>query len=191
MEEIIPHHKYFASQKDNEDVLMIVRRHWIVYLPALIVACIIFSACFVFYNSFDSIEIIRDSYFMIALSTALISVVVLFTILFVYISWLINYLNFQLITNEHLVDIDQLMLFSRKISELSLKDIQDVSATQHGIFQSIFRYGDVVVQTAGEKPNFTLEKTKNPYDVSRQIMEIRDKYGEGTERTLAEKEGTV
>jgi uncharacterized membrane protein YdbT with pleckstrin-like domain len=188
MEEIIPHHKYFASQKDDEDVLMIVRRHWIVYMPAFIIASFLLVVSFLLYINFDNISIIQGSYFMRGLSTALISLVVLFVILFTYVVWLINYLNFQLITNQHLVDIDQYGIFSRKISELTLEDIQDISATQHGFFQSIFHYGDVVVQTAGEKPNFTLEKVKEPYEISRQIMEIKGKYGEDTVKIVGSEE---
>jgi len=189
MEQPIPHHKYFDSQKEGEEVLLILRRHWVVYFPAFLMALIVLIICIVIYLNLDTIGVTSNSYFMSTLTKVGISIFFLFTVLFVYISWLVNYLNFHLVTDQHLVDIDQLMLFSRKISELTLEDIQDVSATQHGFFQSIFHYGDVVVQTAGEKPNFTLEKIGNPYEMSRQVMEIKDKYGEDTVRIVGNEEG--
>jgi len=190
MEQPIPHHKYFDSQKEGEEVLLILRRHWVVYFPSVIVAAVVVMICILIYLNLDTIVVTRTSYFMNVLTKSGVSIFILFTILFVYISWLINYLNFNLVTNQHLVAIDQLMLFSRKISELTLEDIQDVSATQHGFFQSIFHYGDVIVQTAGEKPNFTLEKIGDPYEMSRQVMEIKDKYGEDTVKIVESEENS-
>ena len=177
MEKIIPHHKYFDTQKEGEDVLLITRRHWIVYLPPFIIGTLVLIFCIVFYSQMDKVNVIENNESIQAITTVTLSIFMLFTILFVYISWLVHYLNFQLVTNQNLVDVDQHSLFSRQISELNLEDIQDVSATQHGIMQSIFHYGDIIVQTAGEKMNFTCEKIKDPYDNARKIMEIKEKYG--------------
>ena len=88
-----------------------------------------------------------------------------------------NYLNIQIVTDQHIVDINQLGLFSRKISELSLSEIQDISATKRGIFESFYDYGDICVQTAGEKPNFNFERVPDPDGLSQRIIEIKDKYG--------------
>lgn len=153
------------------------RRHWVVYVPPFFIGALILIFSVVFYTQIDKIIFIANNEVMEAIAVSFISILMLFTILFVYVSWIVNYLNHQIVTNQNLVDVEQPGLFSRKISELSLEDIQDVSATQHGILQSVFHYGDVVVQTAGEKPNFTFEKIKNPYDIARRIMEIREKYG--------------
>lgn len=186
METIIPHHKYFDTQKEGEEVLMITRRHWIVYAPSVFVGSIILIFCGVFYFQMDKIPLIADNESMAAIVTVFLSIFMLFTALFVYITWLVNYLNLQIVTNQNLVDVDQLGLFSRKISELSLEDIQDVSATQHGILQSFLHYGDVVVQTAGEKPNFTFEKIEGPYNAAKKIMEIKEKYGAEEVRAVSE-----
>jgi len=178
MEEIVPNHKYFDTQKESEEVLFITRRHWIVYIPSFFVGTIIMVFCLVFYTQMDKFELIGNSSTIAAFVSVFLSIFMLFTLLFVYITWIVNYLNLQIVTTQNLVDVDQLSLFSRKISELALEDIQDVSATQHGILQSVLHYGDIVVQTAGEKMNFTFEKIENPYDVSKKIMEAREKYGQ-------------
>lgn len=177
MEEVIPHHKYFDTQRDDEEVIFIARRHWIVYIPSLLIGILIIIGAIAFYFSMDNIELLNSNEVLKAASVFLVSILTLFTTLFVYASWLIHYLNFQMVTNEHLVDVDQLGLFSREISELALEDIQDVSATQHGIIQSMLKFGNVTIQTAGEKSNFEFEKVANPYNIAKRIMEIRGQYG--------------
>lgn len=186
METIIPNHKYFDTQKESEEVLMITRRHWIVYVPSIFVGSIILIFCIVFYFQMNNVSIIANNDSIAAIVTVLLSALMLFTTLFIYVSWIVNYLNLQIVTDQNLVDVDQVGLFSRKISELTIEDIQDVSATQHGVLQSFLHYGDIIVQTAGEKLNFTFEKIKNPYDVAKKIMEIKEKYGAEEVTTVAE-----
>jgi uncharacterized membrane protein YdbT with pleckstrin-like domain len=186
MENIIPNHKYFATQKEDEKVLLITRRHWIVYVPSAFIGALVIISCIVFYSQMDRIPLAASSELVAAIMTVFLSILMLFTALFVYVLWIVNYLNLQVVTNQNLVDVDQLGLFSRKISELTIEDIQDVSATQHGILQSFLHYGDIIVQTAGENMNFTFEKIKNPYDIAKKIMEIKEKYGAEEVTTVIE-----
>ena len=177
MQEIIPGHRYFETQGDNEKVLMVARRHWTVYSPALVVAFFVYIIAIGFFVSLGSISVIANNEVLKAISIVFFSLFLLFATLFVYINWLVNYLNIQIVTDEHIVDIDQMGIFSRKISELTLDDIQDVSATKQGIVQSFLNFGDICIQTAGERPNFNFEKVPDPHELARKIMEIRSKYG--------------
>ncbi len=180
MPEIDKNHKYFETQEPNENVLRVVRRHWVVYMPSIVAPVLVYVisiSFFIFiYHTFSSHEVIQ------ALSAAVLSVFLLFITLFAYANWLVNYLNMQVITDSHVVDIDQMNLFSRKISELDLQEIQDVSATKKGIFQSFLNYGDVVIQTAGEMENFTFDMIPEPDQLARDVMLIRDQYGRDQRR---------
>lgn len=177
METIIPNRKYFDTQKEEEKVFLVTRRHWIVYVPSVLIGFLALVFCFVFYFQMDKVTVIADSESIAAITTVFLSIFMLFATLFVYVLWIVNYLNFQVVTDKNLVDIEQSGLFSRKISELSLEDIQDVSATQSGVLQSFLHYGDIIVETAGENTNFTFEKVKDPYGIAKKIMEIKEKYG--------------
>ncbi len=179
MEKIKPNRKYFETQKADEEVLIIVRRHWTVYAPAFLVTFLVVSAMTFAYFFSKHIEIFAQNQVFKAITTCCFSLFLLFTALFFYINWLVNYLNIQIVTNQHIVDISQLGLFSRKISELALSEIQDISATKKGIFETFYDFGDINVQTAGEKPNFNFERVPDPDGLSQRIMEIRDKYGHG------------
>lgn len=84
--------------------------------------------------------------------------------------------NRILVTNEHIVDIDQNTLFHRSVSTLTLSRIQDVSAEINGPAQTLLQYGTVVVQTAGEKQNFRFDYITNPYEAEQYILKIHKEY---------------
>jgi uncharacterized membrane protein YdbT with pleckstrin-like domain len=83
------------------------------------------------------------------------------------------------VTDRRIVDIEQDGLFHRKISELSLDEIQDVSARVNGPFATLFHYGDVLIQTAGTLPNFIFTAVPHPYRVSKEIADLHDQIERG------------
>ncbi len=175
MQKIEKRHKYFEAQEEDEEVLIIARRHWIVYVPTFILGTLLIIFSLSLITNLNAISLFENET-LYALAICIFTFLNLLTVLFVYISWLINYLNVQIVTDKHIVDVYQQSLFHRKISELCLDEIQDVSASQRGIIQSLLGFGNINVQTAGELPNFVFEKVKNPYIISKQIMKIKDQY---------------
>lgn len=75
-----------------------------------------------------------------------------------------------LVTSEKIAQRLHESLFNLKISQLSIGDIQDVTVTKKGIFASIFDYGTLVIETAGEQQNYTFTYTPKPYEASRAIV---------------------
>ena len=84
--------------------------------------------------------------------------------------------NRILVTNEHIVDIDQTTLFNRSVATLNLSRIQDVSADVKGPVQTLLQYGTVVVQTAGQEQNFHFDYMPRPYEAEQYILEIHKQY---------------
>jgi hypothetical protein len=84
--------------------------------------------------------------------------------------------NKVVITDQHIVDIDQLGLFNRVVSTLRLEEIQDISASVKGPLQTILQYGSIVIQTAGERENFVFNYVPKPYELEHYILSIRKKY---------------
>ena len=82
------------------------------------------------------------------------------------------YLDIDIVTNDRIIDIEQKGLFGRSISELDLSRIQDVHSEIKGIFPSLFNFGTVVVQTAGEDKNFVFEQVPDPHAVRQRILEL-------------------
>ncbi len=78
--------------------------------------------------------------------------------------------NVIYITTDKIAQILYISLFNRKISQLGLGDIQDVTVTQRGILANAFNYGVLVIETAGEQENYTFSFIPDPYHHSRLIV---------------------
>jgi len=71
-------------------------------------------------------------------------------ILYLFVLWSDYYLDVWIITNKRLIDIEQKGLFNRHISEMHMRNIQNVSISIRGIVQTLLRFGDIVVETAAQ-----------------------------------------
>ncbi len=89
--------------------------------------------------------------------------------------------NVVLVTSEKIAQFLYTTIFDRKISQLSIGDVQDVTVSQKGVFARIFNYGTLVIETAGEQQNYTFIYTPDPYQVSKLIVGAHEenlkKYG--------------
>ncbi len=93
---------------------------------------------------------------------------------FFFTQFIDYYLDNWVITNDRLVSIDQAGLFGRTISELDLYRIQDVRSEVKGIFATTFNYGDVFVQTAGEKEFFMLKSIPDPHQIREKLLDLAE-----------------
>ncbi len=78
--------------------------------------------------------------------------------------------NVIYVTTEKIAQVLYLSLFNRKVSQLSIGDVQDATVTQNGVFPRIFKYGTLVIETAGEQQNYTFTYVPNPYQTARVIV---------------------
>ena len=100
-----------------------------------------------------------------------------------FVAWISFYYDVYIIYTDSVVDIVQQGFFGRKISQLSMLRVQDVSSTIKGFLPTLFGFGDVLVETAGEQSqNFLLIAVPNPQEVSAKIMELHDKLVERESR---------
>jgi hypothetical protein len=74
------------------------------------------------------------------------------------------------VTSEKVAQVLYTSIFNRKVSQLSIGDIQDVTVSQKGVLAHIFNYGTLVIETAGEQQNYTFTFVPEPYDKSNAII---------------------
>jgi len=111
------------------------------------------------------------------INIAFISILILIAVAF--ITWGVVWIwrrNRIVVTNEHIVDIDQRGLFNKKVSTLSLVKIQDVTAKVNGPWQTVFQFGTVIIQSAGEKENFSMNYIPYPYQTEQYILEVHRQF---------------
>lgn len=86
------------------------------------------------------------------------------------------YLDTWIVTDHRILEIHQLGLFKRDISELRLSKIQDITVKIEGLLPTFFNYGRVIIQTAGVIPEFNFEQIPNPQQVKDKILQLYDQF---------------
>jgi membrane protein YdbS with pleckstrin-like domain len=113
-------------------------------------------------------------------SNILLMAAVVFALALIYIMlFLATYIyrqNILVVTDQNLIQILQRGLFSRRISRLSMSNVEDVTADQRGFLPTIFNFGTLMVQTAGEMENFIFTYCPNPNVYADRILDAREAY---------------
>lgn len=84
------------------------------------------------------------------------------------------YLDMWVVTNEKILNVEQNSLFSRTVSELEIDKIQDVTSEVKGVVPTLLNYGNVHIQTAGEKERFVFEQIPHPDRVREKILQLAE-----------------
>lgn len=160
---------------DNEKLLLEIRKHpfglFVIYLIGTFVTvsmlAVVFAAAFA---RGDVLEVGIDASTM---QLPLIFIGFVMAILSLVMTAIGSYLyksNVVLVTSEKLSQLINVTIFNRKISQLSIGDVQDVTVTQKGIFAHLFKYGTIVIETAGEQANYHFTFSPNPYEAAKIIV---------------------
>ena len=92
-----------------------------------------------------------------------------------FIIWTDYYLDVLIVTDKHVIDIQQMGLFSRDISTLRLDRVQDITTEVHGIIATLLGFGNLQIQTAGESKEFVIKGIPKPTEVKKRILVVYDK----------------
>jgi hypothetical protein len=92
----------------------------------------------------------------------------------IFIVWTNYYLDIFIVTNKHVIDIEQKSLFVREVAIVNLKNIQDVTSEVNGILATIIGFGDLTVQSAGESREFVIRTVTNPELIRSKIKQAID-----------------
>jgi hypothetical protein len=80
----------------------------------------------------------------------------------------------NIITSDRIVDVDFSNILFHRFSEAQLENIEDVTHSPVGVFSSIFDYGDVYIQTAGENPEFEFKGVPRPRDIQDTLFDLME-----------------
>ncbi len=160
----------------GEREISTIKRHPIgivlIYVMSTIVLVIVAVFIFGFLPSITDSSSIKI-FGMIALYVLLILSIVS-TLIYTVIYWG----NYWILTSDSMTQVSQSSLFNRSSSQLSLSDIEDVTAQQRGILQSLVNYGQLRLETAGESEKYILNFCPNPNYYAREILAARETFVE-------------
>lgn len=174
----------FPGKREGEVIILFLRRHWFIFFMRLLFIIVsVASLVAVYYlilllnSNFQENEYYNLLLFGESLAT-------LFIWNFFFILWLDYYLDAWIVTNERIINIEQRGFFVRNISELKLTKIQDVTSEIIGVIPTLLDYGNIYVQTAGEKERFVFYQIPCPNRVKNTIVQLQEKEEKKEEKEL-------
>jgi hypothetical protein len=172
-------HKLPFELQKNESVLLHARRHWayltwgltksllVLFVP---IAALLTVAAYTFGIDGRGGQVV-----------GLISAVwfVLFGVR-AYFTWYRYQNDIWVVTNQRVIDSVKRHWFHHGMASADLDDVEDISTQRNGLFATAFNYGDLLIQTAGERPNFVLSGIADPS----QVLALVDKTRDAVKRSL-------
>ena len=161
-------HPNVANLQDGEEIKMVIRRHWVVFMY-------VFGYIFSLILSTAVILAFRDSFLSIIPASLLdIALVIYWAIflVFTYISWINNELDLIIITNKRVIGIDQIAFLHRDFSECPIERVQEINAETKGLFADLFNYGTLTIHTASEASDFVMHKIGDPLNTAREGLNV-------------------
>jgi hypothetical protein len=152
---------------------LLVRRHWLYFslrmvgvvvagLGGMVLAIIAVSRTFGFDGTVGRVAM------------AVIAAWALYWLVRGYFTWYRYQNDVWVVTNQRIIDSIRRHWFHHRMSSADLVDVEDINVVREGVLATLFDFGDVRCQTAGEVPNFILSGIPEPAKVLGTIDAARD-----------------
>ena len=122
----------------NEEMLGFIRRRWVMEVPRLLFAALWICTPFFFFFPLLSLGLFGFVGFVILLLTGIMYAGKR------YVMW---HKSALLVTTGRVVDVDQVGLFRRRITEIRYPDIESVRLLDGGLFMKVFHTGSMHIAT--------------------------------------------
>ena len=159
----------------EEKVVFLCRRHWWVFLmailKALVVVAVMLAALLAVEKMYPGLPLFSRELFLLAL---FVTLEVLWIGLFLAIADF--YLDVWIVTSERLIFIEIHGLFSRTVNSVDYRNVQDASASVHGIVATLLKFGDVTIQSAGTHGAFRFRQIPKPNEVKERILSVKNEF---------------
>jgi hypothetical protein len=157
--------KYFTEQFDDEEMLLLFRKH-----PVVMRKAIVFASIAALLGVLPSLIWPYFSVFFIGLGAGF---AVAFVIMFwAWIGW---HFSVYIVTNQRLIQMSQKGLWKRSMVDIGLDKIQIVSYEVKGLQESLLGFGTIVIQTyVGE---LVIHEVNHPRKIQKHLSHILREQG--------------
>ncbi|HBU07185.1 MAG TPA: hypothetical protein DEB09_03815 [Candidatus Magasanikbacteria bacterium] len=153
--------------KDNEQIIDVIHRYGLTFFWSWLIIFILIVAPFFFMFWLFNNGLWGQILFV---GSLVLGLFVLFRTIFIWQK------NVLLITTHRIVDFDRQGFFEEIVSNVAYDQMEDVMGKISGLFGTIFRYGNVTIQSGNGKVQIIINKVKYPTDIQQEITEVRDEY---------------
>lgn len=120
-------------------------------------------------------SVLEDIETAFLIANLFVGVVVLLAIIVVLLSSIVYRQNRLVVTDRNITQVLQSGLFHRKVSQLNLVNVEDVTSVQGGLLPTMFGYGTLIIETAGEQANFKFTYCPRSGYYAKVILNAREK----------------
>lgn len=169
-----------ADNDDSEETVLVAYKHlagllavYIEFIFGLLasMALIYFLLPTIMQDTFD----VDQSTVRIVAMIVVYSLIAL-TILILSLFTIVYRGNRLVLTNKNVRQYTQTGLFHTAVSQLSLANIEDVTAKKQGFFATMLNYGFLTIETAGEQENFEFYYCPNATNFADAVLKTRSRY---------------
>lgn len=169
------YYRTIEATSPDERLLVVVKQHPFGIMTIYILAILAFTASISIISMFlDSVfstsTVVYAIWAFLALIAALFLLIVLLGVTYIYNQSRLT------VTDKNIVQVLQKTLVQRKVSHLSLANVEDVTTDQKGLFAGTFNFGTIRIETAGEQANFNFPMCPQPNRVARIILDAKDEF---------------
>lgn len=167
--------KLFADQFDDEEVLLVFRKHPVVMRKGLVFASVgmlvgpLFTLALTYARPSSPPSM---GFFFGSLAASLVIAALLFMPM--WIGW---YYSVFIVTNQRLIQITQKGLFHRSIVALGLNQIQMVNYEIAGLEETVLGFGTIMIQTY--VGSLTIHDVHHPAKIQKELLTILREQGVG------------
>ncbi len=155
----------------EEKILKIIHKHWFTLIPSGIMLFVLLIAPTFAIATLQSasLPIDIDQEMLAPFINFFLSLYIMALFLATFVIWVDYFLDIWIITDIHIIDIEQHGLFNREVSEIPLERVQDVTIDMRGIIQTMLHFGTIRIQTAGER-EFSIKNIPHLQEVKGLIL---------------------
>ena len=166
----------FYGRDKDEEIVFVVRRHWIAYLPDILIVLLVLVLPVLF-------TLLSGIFPLLGTPTLYIGVFVLSIglactlLLTAFLKW---YYTLHIVTDQRIVVIRMDNAFYHSFAEAQLEKIEDITHQHVGILGTLFDVGSLDVDTAGHGVDFKLSMLPQPremQDILNDLLEIKQRGG--------------
>src|SRR3990167_3638391 len=170
--------KHFEDQFEDEEVLLVFRKHPIVMRKGLILCMLA-----ILLGTVPALIKPEMSYFFGGLAFGFLLGILLFTP-----SWISWYYSVFIVTDQRLIQITQKGLFHKSVVDLSLSQIQMVNYEVAGLQATLLGFGTILMQTyVGD---LVIHDVHHPARIQKKMLNILREKGIVSANIFATNQGT-
>ena len=167
---VFPKDISFHGQDKGEDIILVVRSHWITWFPQISLSLVLGLLPFLLLFLFESLGT--------AMTLGLIMLGLILAITNALNGLFRWFYSVNIITTQRIIDVDFVNAFQHRFSEAQLEKIEDISHEHVGFLGSMFDVGTVYIQTAASQAEFEFQNIPRPRDVQdalNDLLEMKQK----------------